>query len=249
MSDRAWWNRHGIQWRAVIAVFVITGTLVCPGIAAFAEEEKAGDVGSRAVGDPKLMPSAGPLLKRPGVQEAVASGPQPWVRVTQPAEEFRPQGVQVTITAGGFTLPGATFNLTAGNFRSSAPMVPATLPDGTLGVTGLGIIIQGQPGIVPVNMVLSAPSGQRQEASTTFEFRTFARTPVAGPLSSWSRRILDVGQRFVVLTEFRNEAVLDQETGLVWQLDATGQPLAWVETKRELPWQHVIIFKRKAPGT
>jgi hypothetical protein len=35
--------------------------------------------------------------------------------------------------------------------------------------------------------------------------------------SSWDRRIADTKRRFKVLNEFDTDAVLDKETGLVWE--------------------------------
>jgi hypothetical protein len=42
---------------------------------------------------------------------------------------------------------------------------------------------------------------------------------------SWDRRINNA--RFQVLQEFNNEAVLDRETGVVWERSPSTQPMAW----------------------
>ncbi len=44
---------------------------------------------------------------------------------------------------------------------------------------------------------------------------------------SWDRRIDDVEDRFRVLTALNSEAVLDRETGLVWELSPSTETLAW----------------------
>jgi hypothetical protein len=44
---------------------------------------------------------------------------------------------------------------------------------------------------------------------------------------SWNRRINNAQQRFKLLSEFNNEAVLDRETGLVWERRPSMQPMAW----------------------
>jgi hypothetical protein len=44
---------------------------------------------------------------------------------------------------------------------------------------------------------------------------------------SWDRRINSAQQRFKVLTEFNSEAVLDRETGLVWERRPSTNAMAW----------------------
>jgi hypothetical protein len=44
---------------------------------------------------------------------------------------------------------------------------------------------------------------------------------------SWDRRINSAQQRFKLLAEFNNEAVLDRETGLVWERRPSTNPMAW----------------------
>jgi len=46
-------------------------------------------------------------------------------------------------------------------------------------------------------------------------------------MSTWDKRINNVAQRFRVLNAFNNEAVLDRETGLVWERSPSTQALAW----------------------
>ena len=45
--------------------------------------------------------------------------------------------------------------------------------------------------------------------------------------SSWDRRIDNATQRFEVLEEFNSEAVLDKETGLVWERRPTKKAVTW----------------------
>ena len=44
---------------------------------------------------------------------------------------------------------------------------------------------------------------------------------------SWNRKIKSAKQRFKILTEFDSEAVLDQETGLVWERRPSTESMAW----------------------
>ena len=44
---------------------------------------------------------------------------------------------------------------------------------------------------------------------------------------SWDRRIDDAQIRFQVLNEFNDEAVLDKETGLVWERKPSVNPVPW----------------------
>ena len=57
-----------------------------------------------------------------------------------------------------------------------------------------------------------------------------AQTIVNGPYyatPSWDQT-LPVAGRFLVLSNFNNDAVLDRETGLVWQRTPSTAPLAWL---------------------
>ena len=70
------------------------------------------------------------------------------------------------------------------------------------------------------------------------ENRLFTRTAVvaaalfvasaaqAVDLRSWDMKINDVGKRFVVLASFNNQAVLDKESQLVWQI-SPGVVTSW----------------------
>jgi hypothetical protein len=68
-------------------------------------------------------------------------------------------------------------------------------------------------------------------AATSALGLVFATGPVvAENLSAWSQ-VLSDGDRWVVLAEFDNEAVLDRETQLVWARDPAPSLMTWGEAR------------------
>ena len=58
----------------------------------------------------------------------------------------------------------------------------------------------------------------------------FATPADAVPLESWDNKIPNANARFKVLNEFNGAAVLDKETGLVWERSPDLAPLIWSES-------------------
>ena len=57
-------------------------------------------------------------------------------------------------------------------------------------------------------------------------FAMFVPLAAAAPIPTWDQQMNAAG-RFVVLNQFRNEAVLDKETGLVWEQSPSTALLSW----------------------
>jgi hypothetical protein len=69
------------------------------------------------------------------------------------------------------------------------------------------------------------PSNKAQDASAANE-NNDENDDSTESLKSWSRRINDATERFEVLEKFKNEAVLDRETQLVWQREPKDKPFS-----------------------
>jgi len=59
-------------------------------------------------------------------------------------------------------------------------------------------------------------------------------------MGTWDRKINNVQERFRVLSAFNNEAVLDRETGLVWERSPSKQAVLWPNAR--------LISAQKAIG-
>jgi hypothetical protein len=69
----------------------------------------------------------------------------------------------------------------------------------------------------------------------------------AGPyyaLPSWDRKIAPVN-RFVVLTNWNSEAVLDKETGLVWEQSPQTATATWINSNARLTCANKTVGNRK----
>jgi hypothetical protein len=58
-------------------------------------------------------------------------------------------------------------------------------------------------------------------------------------LKSWSNIIPNAAKRFVVLSDFNNEAVLDRETGLVWAQSPALTLFGWKDARFHCPNKNV----------
>ena len=81
----------------------------------------------------------------------------------------------------------------------------------------LGALVMGAA------LVLVGPVGA--EDATTIDL---SRQP---HLKSWSNVIPNATRRFIMLADFNNEAVLDRETGLVWEKSPETTPMSWFNAR------------------
>jgi len=200
-----------------------------------------GEVGSRAT--PMLRQElGGPLLKAPALQGATTPIAQPWIKVNPPSE-FHDEWVPAKVSAGGFAVGAIKYEVRDMSPRTTSASVgvvvlsgvPVALPDGTLGIPETSIRVSGLGGIgsTVFKLTMTASDGRIQEAVIPFELKPAMPNPVAIPMPSWSRATSDGAQRFVLLGELRNWAVLDQETGLVWERSPSQTSVSWIEAKQQ----------------
>jgi hypothetical protein len=68
------------------------------------------------------------------------------------------------------------------------------------------------------------------------------------PLTSWDQVIPNASQRFVVLAAFNDEAVLDRETGLVWERTPADVTRDWAGAISHCYWRTVQTSARAGTG-
>lgn len=77
---------------------------------------------------------------------------------------------------------------------------------------------------------------------TSIALLALSSQTIAGDLSDWGKKIN--ADRFVVLTDFNSEAVLDKETQLVWQTAPAGKAHDWSAARSIC--RHAITGERAA---